>query len=57
MMELIRNGVDPPSQEPSASTLPPFYTLGEDEPADVATTKKAKAKKVYTPRGTFVHYF
>ena len=52
MMELIRNEVDPPSQDLSASTLPPFYTLGKDEPAVVTTTNKAKAKKVYTPRGT-----
>ena len=52
-MELIRNGVDPPSQETSASTLPPFYSVDEDESTDAATTKKkAKAKKVYTPRGT-----
>jgi hypothetical protein len=53
MMELIRNGDDPPSQDPSAPTFPPFYTMGEDEPtAEVAARNKAKAKKVYTARGS-----
>ena len=43
MLELIRNGEDPASQDPSATAV-----VGESAPVGVA----AKAKrKVYTPRG------
>ena len=61
MMELIRNGDDPPPQDPSASTLRPFCSMGEHEPTEIATTECVKEQGegqegVHAKRH-FVHFF
>ena len=51
MMDLIRNGDNPYPQDTPASTLPPFYSVGDEDPSDGPTKKKGSGNRVYKPRG------